>query len=63
MIYFNIFMPLVIGMSTSESIMSISGPSAFSASITCLADLTDVTVKQKEYRFSAQITHYLQKPI
>jgi hypothetical protein len=56
-------MPLVIGMSTSESIMSISGPSAFSASITCLADLTDVTVKQKEYRFSAQITHYLQKPI
>lgn len=41
--YFNNFSPLDIGRSTSESIISISGPSAFNASITCLGDLTEVT--------------------
>lgn len=43
--YFNIFMPFFIGRSTSASMMSIYCPSAFNASITCLADFTDVTVK------------------
>ena len=43
--YFNNFNPFFVGRSTSESIISMSDPSAFSASTTCLADLTDVTVK------------------
>uniref|UniRef100_A0A2P2L7E1 Sensory transduction histidine kinase n=1 Tax=Rhizophora mucronata TaxID=61149 RepID=A0A2P2L7E1_RHIMU len=41
--YFNIFIPFFIGRSTSVSMMSISGPSELSTSITCLADLTDIT--------------------
>lgn len=44
-IYFNIFMPFAIGMSTSARIRSISGPSAFKASITCLADRTEITAE------------------
>lgn len=42
--YFNIFKPFAIGRSTSVSMMSIFGPSALRASITCLAVLTEVTV-------------------
>lgn len=45
-------MPLDIGMSTSARIISISGPSAFRASITCLADLTEVTEEQNKHRMS-----------
>lgn len=49
--YFNNFRPLAIGRSTSERIISISGPSAFSAPTTCLGDLTEVTAKQKSSVF------------
>lgn len=45
--YFNNFMPLAKGRSSSASMISILAPSAFSASITCLADLTEVTAKQE----------------
>jgi hypothetical protein len=46
--YFNIFMPFLVGRSTSASMISIYCPSAFNASITCLADFTDVTVKHEK---------------
>lgn len=53
--YFNIFNPLDIGRSTSERIISMSGPSAFSASITCLGDLTEVTENQELSTFSTNV--------
>lgn len=49
MMCFNILKPLGMGRSTSERIISMSGPSAFRASITCLGDLTEVTVKHQSY--------------
>lgn len=54
-IYFNIFMPLLMGMSISARIMSISGPSAFRASMTCLADLTEVTAKQMQTKMGLDL--------
>lgn len=45
--YFSNLRPLAMGRSTSERIISISGPSAFRAPITCRGDLTEVTAKEK----------------
>lgn len=61
--YFNIFIPLASGRSTSASMISISDPSAFSASITCLADLTEVTVKHHIFKVSSETVCYSLKEI
>ena len=57
--YFKSFNPLDIGRSTSERMISISGPSAFSASITCLGDLTEVTeIKGHLAKLKHVINHF-----